>query len=42
MFLGHYFGAKISLSSPDNIVKRAFCVLQLIVAARVWSMTIPK
>jgi hypothetical protein len=32
----------ITLSFPDNILKRAFFVLRLIVAARLWMMIIPK
>jgi hypothetical protein len=30
------------LSFPDNILKRAFFVLLLIVAAHVWMMSVPK
>jgi uncharacterized membrane protein YfcA len=41
MFPGNYFGARIALSFPGNILKRAFCILLLIVVARVWTMTIP-
>jgi hypothetical protein len=33
---------KITLSFPDNILKRAFFVLLLIVAARLWMMSMPK
>ena len=36
------FLSKITLSFAGNILKRAFCVLLLIVAARMWMMTIPK
>jgi hypothetical protein len=31
----------ITLSFPDNILKRAFFVLRLIVAARLWVINIP-
>ncbi|HSL03955.1 MAG TPA: hypothetical protein VK901_10505 [Nitrospiraceae bacterium] len=33
---------KITLSFPDNILKRAFFVLWLIMEARMWMMNIPK
>jgi uncharacterized membrane protein YfcA len=39
MFAGSYFGAKIALMLPDYIVKRAFCIFLLIVAARMWMTT---
>ncbi|HEU0117999.1 MAG TPA: sulfite exporter TauE/SafE family protein [Alphaproteobacteria bacterium] len=42
MFLGSYFGAKIALSMPDYILKRAFCIFLLAVAARMWIMSAPK
>jgi hypothetical protein len=32
----------ITLSFPDNILKRSFFVLRLIVAAHLWMMIIPK
>jgi len=34
--------SKITLSFPDNILKRAFFVLRLIVAAHMGMMIIPK
>ena len=41
MFLGSYFGAKIALSLPDYVLKRAFCVFLVVVAARMWVTTLP-
>jgi hypothetical protein len=34
--------SKITLSFPDNILKRAFFVLLLIVATHMWMMSMPK
>ena len=42
MFLGSFIGAKLSLAMPDYILKRAFCIFMLFVAARMWMMTVPK
>jgi uncharacterized membrane protein YfcA len=42
MFLGSYIGAKVALSLPDYVLKRAFCIFLLCVAARMWFMTVPK
>ncbi len=39
MFLGSYFGAKIAMGLPDYMLKRAFCVFLVIVAVRMWVMT---
>lgn len=39
MFVGSFFGARIALSLPDYILKRAFSIFLLIVAARMWWMT---
>jgi len=33
--------SKITLSFSDNILKRAFLVLRLIVAAHMWMMNLP-
>ena len=41
MFVGSYVGAKIALSLPDYMLKRAFCVFLVVVAARMWLMTLP-
>jgi len=41
MFLGNYFGAKIALSMPEYILKRTFCVFLVVVAVRMWMMTMP-
>lgn len=41
MFVGSYFGAKIALVLPDYILKRAFCVFLVVVAVRMWLMTMP-
>jgi uncharacterized membrane protein YfcA len=41
MFLGSWFGAKIALSLPDYVLKRAFCIFLLAVAARMWMQTMP-
>lgn len=42
MFLGSYVGAKVALSFPDVILKRAFCVFLVVVAVRMWMMTVQK
>ncbi|MEJ0009486.1 MAG: sulfite exporter TauE/SafE family protein [Alphaproteobacteria bacterium] len=42
MFLGSYVGARVALSLPDYVLKRAFCVFLLLVAGRMWMMTVPK
>ena len=40
--IGSFIGAKLSLAMPDYILKRAFCIFMLFVAARMWMMTVPK
>src|ERR1700747_2021059 len=42
MFLGSYAGSRIALSFPDLILKQAFSVFLVIVAARMWMMTISR
>lgn len=42
MFLGSFIGAKIALTFPDFILKRAFSVFLVIVAVRLWMMTVTK
>ena len=42
MFLGSFIGAKIALSFPDYILKRAFSLFLVIVAVRMWMMTMTK
>jgi uncharacterized membrane protein YfcA len=41
MFFGAYFGAKLALGMPDYILKRAFCIFLLAVAAKMWMQTMP-
>lgn len=40
MFVGSFFGAKIALGLPDYMLKRAFCIFLLVVAARLWVTTL--
>lgn len=42
MFLGSFIGAKIALSFPDYILKRAFSVFLVVIAVRLWMMTLSK
>lgn len=42
MFVGSFIGAKIALSFPDYILKRAFSVFLVVVAVRLWMMTLSK
>jgi len=40
MFLGSYVGAKIALSFPDYLLKRAFCLFLIVVTIRLWMSTV--
>lgn len=40
MFLGSFFGARIALNFPDYVLKRAFCIFLLVLAARIWTTTV--
>lgn len=42
MFIGSFIGAKIALGFPDQILKRAFAVFLVVVAVRLWMMTVTK
>jgi uncharacterized membrane protein YfcA len=42
MFLGSFLGAKIALSFPDYIMKRAFCIFIVAVSVRMWMATVQK
>ena len=40
MFLGSFLGAKLALSFPDHLLKRGFAVFLVIVAIRMWVLTV--
>lgn len=40
MFVGTFVGAKLALNFPDHIMKRAFAVFLVVVAARLWFQTV--
>ena len=42
MFVGSYLGARFALSYSDLILKRAFAVFLMLVAARFWMSTVGK
>jgi uncharacterized membrane protein YfcA len=42
MFVGSFAGAKLALNFSDLILKRAFCIFLVVVAARLWFTTVTK
>jgi len=42
MFLGSFLGAKLALSMPDYMLKRTFAIFLVVVAIRLWMMTMSR
>lgn len=40
MFLGAYIGAQIAMTLPDYMLKRSFAVFLVVVAVRMWMMSL--